>query len=174
MDFPLKKNHCLSVFLSVCLSVCPSVCLCLSVCLSLSYLFHYVPIMVWLWNFQEWLPMTELISVQKIKVRSKKNKCSLISHMVMKWCTKLDIVYEWCPIDFQGHLSIFKVTRLEKIVDFDPNWAFEITDGYEMMHKDWRSIEEVPYCFSRLSVKFQGHRAKKNIDFDPKFGFFGL
>ena len=24
---------------------------------------------------------------------------------------------------------------------------FEFTDGYEMMHKDWSSIEEVPYCF---------------------------
>ena len=42
------------------------------------------------------------------------------------------------------------------------------------MHKDWSSIEELPYCFSRLSIKFQGHRAKKNIDFDPKLGFFGL
>ena len=51
---------------------------------------------------------------------------------------------------------------------------FEFTDGYEMMHKVWSSIEEMPHCFSRLSVKFQGHRAKKNIDFDPKLGFFGM
>ena len=29
---------------------------------------------------------------------------------------------------------------------------FEITDGYEMMHKAWSSIEDVPYCFSRSSV----------------------
>ena len=26
-----------------------------------------------------------------------------------------------------------------------------------MMHNAWRSIEEVPYCFSRLSIKFHGH-----------------
>ena len=48
---------------------------------------------------------------------------------------------------------------------------FEFTDGYEMMHKDWSSIEEVPYCLSRLSVKFQGHRAKK-YQFWPKIGIF--
>ena len=39
---------------------------------------------------------------------------------------------------------------------------FEITDGNEMMHKAWCSIEEVPYCFSRSYVKFQGHMAKKS------------
>ena len=30
-----------------------------------------------------------------------------------------------------------------------------------MMHKAWSSIEEVSFCFSRSSVKFQGHTAKK-------------
>ena len=36
-----------------------------------------------------------------------------------------------------------------------------------MMHKAWSSIEEVPYCFSRSSVKLQVHTAKKILDFDP-------
>ena len=36
-----------------------------------------------------------------------------------------------------------------------------------MMHKAWSSIEEVPYCFSRSSVKFQGHIALKIVEFDP-------
>ena len=40
---------------------------------------------------------------------------------------------------------------------------FEFTNGYEMMLKAISSIEEVPYCFSRLSVKFQGHAAKKML-----------
>ena len=30
-----------------------------------------------------------------------------------------------------------------------------------MMHKAWRSIEEVPYCFSRLSIKSHGHTVEK-------------
>ena len=30
-----------------------------------------------------------------------------------------------------------------------------------MMRKAWRSIEEVPYCFSRSPIKFQGYMGKK-------------
>ena len=40
-----------------------------------------------------------------------------------------------------------------------------------MMHKAWSSIEEVPYCFSRSSVEFQGHTALKIIEFDPNRPF---
>ena len=40
-----------------------------------------------------------------------------------------------------------------------------------MMHKAWSSIEEVPYCFSRSYVKFQGHTALKIIEFDPNWAF---
>ena len=36
------------------------------------------------------------------------------------------------------------------------------TNGYEMMHKGWSNIEEVPYCFWRSSIKFEGHTAKKS------------
>ena len=72
-------------------------------------------------------------------------------------------------IKFQGHTAL-------KIVKFDPNWAFpdykfEITDGYEMMDKAWRSIEEVPYCFSRSCVKWQGHTALKIVELDPNWAF---
>ena len=40
-----------------------------------------------------------------------------------------------------------------------------------MMHKAWSSIEEVPYCFSRSSVKFQGHTSLKIVEFDPNWAF---
>ena len=111
MDFPLKKI--LSVYLSVCQSICPSISLSvrlsvsLSVCLCLSHLFHYALIMVSSWNFQEWLPMIEVIDVyakvqgqkSKFKVTEVKTQISRFGtitpvwlHMVMKWCTKLDIV----------------------------------------------------------------------------------
>ena len=33
------------------------------------------------------------------------------------------------------------------------------------------SLEEVPYCFSRSSVKFQGHVALKIVEFDPNWAF---
>ena len=40
-----------------------------------------------------------------------------------------------------------------------------------MLLKAWSSIEEVPYCFSRSSVKFQGHTAQKIVEFDPNWAF---
>ena len=40
-----------------------------------------------------------------------------------------------------------------------------------MIHKAWCCLDEVPYCFSRSSVKFQGHRAKKIVDFEPNWAF---
>ena len=40
-----------------------------------------------------------------------------------------------------------------------------------MMHKAWSSNEEVPYCFSRSSVKFQGDMALKIVEFDSNWAF---
>ena len=48
----------------------PSVCL--SVCLW--HLFDYVPIIVSSWNFQKLLPMTNVTSMQKVKVRSQRSR----------------------------------------------------------------------------------------------------
>ena len=39
------------------------------------------------------------------------------------------------------------------------------------MHRAWSSIVEVPYCFSRSYVKFQGHMALKIVEFDPNWAF---
>ena len=39
------------------------------------------------------------------------------------------------------------------------------------MHRAWSSIVEVPYCFSRSDVKFQGHTALKIVVFDPNWAF---
>ena len=36
-----------------------------------------------------------------------------------------------------------------------------------MMHKAWHSVEEVPYCFLRSSVKFPGHMGPKINDLNP-------
>ena len=45
---------------------------------------------------------------------------------------------------------------------------FEFTDGYEMTHKAWSSIQEVPYCFLRSSLKFQGHTGQKKWAFQGR------
>ena len=48
---------------------------------------------------------------------------------------------------------------------------FEFTYGNEIMHTAWSSIEEVPYRFSRSSVKCQGHTRQKIANFDPNLVF---
>ena len=55
-----------SVRLSVCPSVCPSV--------RPSHLFDYVPIILSSWNFQELLPVTEVTSMRKVKVRGQRSR----------------------------------------------------------------------------------------------------
>ena len=40
-----------------------------------------------------------------------------------------------------------------------------------MKHRAWSSIVEVPYCFSRSYVKFQGHTPLKIVEFDPNLAF---
>ena len=95
-----------------------------------------------------------------------------------KWYTKLEVAYRMCPIVFQGHLSNFKVTHGGKNHWFWPKlevsglWLqFGFSDGYGMMHEAWSSIENVPCCFSKSSVKFQGHTGQKITIFDPNLEF---
>ena len=48
---------------------------------------------------------------------------------------------------------------------------FEFTYDDEMMHIAWCCLEDVPYCFARSSVKFQGNTALKSAEFDPDWAF---
>ena len=74
-------------------------------------------------------------------------------------------------VKLQGHMA-------KKIANFDPNWAFPDCNSSlnsPMATKwcigAWSSIVEVPYCFSRSYVKFQGHTTLKIIEFDPNWAF---
>ena len=122
MDFPLKKI--LSVCLSVCQSICPSISLSvrlsvsLSVCLCLSHLFHYALIMVSSWNFQEWLPMIEVIDVYaKVQGQKSKFKVTEVKTQISRFGTITPVwLHIWWWNDAQslilfrsGALLIFKV-----------------------------------------------------------------
>ena len=61
-------------FPSVCLSVRPSVCPSVRPSVRPSHLFDYVPIIVSSWNFHELLPVTEVTSMQKVKVRGQRSR----------------------------------------------------------------------------------------------------
>ena len=56
----------LRTLLSICLSIRPSVCP--------SHLFDNVPVIIWSGNFQTLLPLTEVMSMQKVKVRGQKSR----------------------------------------------------------------------------------------------------
>ena len=55
-------------------SICPSVCL------DVWHLFHYVIIIVSSWSFLELLPMTEVMSMQKVKVRGQRLRSQRSQH----------------------------------------------------------------------------------------------
>ena len=40
-----------------------------------------------------------------------------------------------------------------------------------MNHKAWCGLEEVPYCFSKSSLKIQGQITQKLVDFYPNLVF---
>ena len=40
-----------------------------------------------------------------------------------------------------------------------------------MLHRAWNSKGEMPFCFPRSSIKFQGHMALKIVQFDPNWAF---
>ena len=72
----------------------------------------------------------------------------------------------------QGQRSKVKITEVKTPHDsFGTVLKFEFTNYYEMMYKAWSSIGEVPYCFSRSSVKFQGHTGQRITDFNPNWVF---
>ena len=73
----------------------------------------------------------------------------------------------------QGQRSKVKVTevnsQLSRFRTATPVWIQIRYD--EMMHRAWCCLGKVPYCFSRSSVKFQGHAALKIVEFDPNWVF---
>ena len=74
---------------------------------------------------------------------------SLNSLMVLKWCTKLEIAYNRCPVVFQGHLSEFKVTQDKKLPILTQIKSFRTVTPvwihWWFWNDAWSSIEEVPY-----------------------------
>ena len=72
----------------------------------------------------------------------------------------------------QGQRSKVKVTevttQLNRFRTVTPVW---IDIWWNDAYITWCCLEEVPYCFSRSSVKFQGHTALKIVEFDLDWAF---
>ena len=86
------------------------------------------------------------------------------------WSSIVEVPYCFSrsSVKFQGHTAL-------KIVEFYPNWAFPDSNSSlnspMAMHKAWNNKGEVPYCFPRSSIKFQGHTGLNITDFDPNWAF---
>ena len=92
--------------------------------------------------------------------------------MMKSWSSIEEVPYSFSrsSIKFQGHKGQMSLI-LSRIERFRTVTPFEFTDGFEMIYKAWSGIEEVPYCFSRSSIKFQGHARQKITNFDPNWAF---
>ena len=89
--------------------------------------------------------------------------------MPTKWCKKLEVAYKRCQISrshrTKSHRFWPKLAISRLLIQF------EFTDGNKMMHKAWSSRQEVPCCFLKSSLKFQGHTKQKITDFDLNWAF---
>ena len=68
--------------------------------------------------------------------------------------------------------QIWRSHGTKKLLIFYPNRAFPGSNSslnWLMAMKWCRKLEEVPYCFSRSSVKFQGHMGQKITDYNPNW-----
>ena len=104
----------------------------------------------------------------------------------------LSHLFDYVPIivsswNFQELLPMTKVTSMQKVKVRGQRsrsqrsqtnltvsgllLQFEFTYDDEMMHIAWCCLEEVPYCFSRASIKFQGRTALRIVEFDPNWAF---
>ena len=99
---------------------------------------------------------------------------SLCSHhrIIMKFSEVITIDRSDVHAKGQGQKSKVRVRKVKTLFSrfrtVSPVW---FTYGDEMMHKAWCGIGEVPYCFSRSPVKYQGHIGQKIANFDPIWAF---
>ena len=98
--------------------------------------------------------------------------------MVMKWCTKLAVALKRCPIDFQGHLSNFKVTRLTKSPILTQNGCFQTVTSVKIHWWLWNDAQSLKQHIRGVLLffkvmKFQGHPGQRITDFDPNWAFPG-
>ena len=112
--------------------------------------------------FEGHLSNLKVIRLQKSSILTQIRRFRTVTpvwiHQWLRNDAKFEATKKRCPIVFEGHLSNLKVTRLKKIVDFDPNLGSSdcnsslFTNGYQMIHKAWSNIEKVPYCLWRSYV----------------------
>ena len=165
--------------LSVCLSVRLSVCLSVKPFFTMSLSSYHHEIFRSNYQWQKWCPCKR--SRSKVKVTEVITQLSRfwtvtpVWMMHKAWCGLEEVLYYFSrsSIKFRGHTDKKNLFWPELGVS-GLSLKFEFTNGYEIMHRAWSSIEQLPSCFSRSFVKFQGHTGQKNRRFWPELSVSGL
>ena len=116
---------------------------------------------------------------------------SLESAMATKWCTKLAVAFKRCPIH-SGWTPFYFMYDPKCSTTFpwctinapavfawctiDVPAAFawctnRFVHKVEFSYIGWNGVHPLCYCFSRSSIKFQGHTALKIVEFYPNWAF---
>ena len=103
-----------------------------------SHLFDNVPVIISSWNFQELLPSTDVMSMQKVKIRGQRSRSQRswphlavsgpqlqfefpygdeMMHTAWYCLGEVPYCFSRSSAKFQGHTAL-------KIVEFDPDWGF--------------------------------------------------
>ena len=90
------------------------------------------------------------------------------------WSSIIEVPYclSSSSVKFQGY-TWQKTPILTQVERFWTGTAVWIHRWYLVTYKAWSGMEELPYYFSRSSVKFQGHKGWKTYDLVPIWGFLG-
>ena len=142
--------------------------ICLSVCYTFFAMFrssYHHKIFRSYYHWLKWYPRKR--SRSPVKVTEVKTQLSLFRTVTPVWIH----IWRWndeksLMLLRRGALLFFKVIRqIWRSHDWKKHrfWPksgvsglllkFKFIDGNEMMHQAWSSLEEMPYCFSRSSVK---------------------
>ena len=137
------------------------------------------------------LPMTEVMSMQNVKVRgqgsrSQKSKPNFSRFrtpspvwILIWWWNDAQILvllrrdalfFSRSSVTFQGHMA--KNRRFwPKVRVSGLKLQFELTNSHEMIQKAWTSTEEAPVIFRGHPSNFKVTRDKQIVDFEPNWAF---
>ena len=90
--------------------------------------------------------------------------------MLISWSSIEEMPYCFSRSNFKVTMNKYHWFWAELSVS-GLSFQFEFIDGFEMIYKAWSSIEEVPYCLSSSSIKFQSHTGQKITNFYPNRAF---
>ena len=105
---------------------------------------------------------------------------SLNSHIVMKWCTRLDVPLGEVPYCFSRSSVKFQSDTAKKIIDFDPNWAF--LDCNSSLNSPWlwndsqslKQHKRGALLFFKVICQISRSHRKKKCWFWPELGISGV